>query len=165
MQRRGTLVLICSVVLAALSASTAVAITKDAYVTQANGVCRKANIELKAKAADYEKSVTADVDRKAKGKSGGRKVARPKDVETFVVKVATPVLTKELAALKALGSPDTGGKEISGAVDAFAAALAEVTKNPREAAYSDPFRSVHKLFEALGVTDCGASSIPDATAK
>ena len=122
------------------------------YIEAADKICGAANRRLIAAAKEFETHEVA----KAKGASSKKtKVAKPEQVASFLAKIGIREVTDELKQLSLLPAPTGDGDLINGLLKKTQIALAQVEKDPKGSAYTDPFGKVAKEFVAYGFTVCG----------
>ena len=136
------------------SAQSTAADPRAAFIAEADRVCAQSAQRLEATLAQFE---TRKID--GFGTKGSRRAA-PKDVATYVTKIAAPELASQFASLSRLRPPAEDAAAFTRAVAAANAALKEIKARPDRVAYGDPFKEAHVLFRAAGLSVCGSPDRP-----
>ena len=118
-------------------------ISQEAFLEQANQVCRDGNQALAAATADLADDLSPD-DAEA--------------IADFATNVYVPNIRQQLEDIRAIGFPPGEEDTIEGLLTDAEAALAEVETDPAAAFLggTDPFADVNPELEAYGLTECGS---------
>jgi hypothetical protein len=118
-------------------------ISQEAFLEQANQVCRDGNQALAAATADLADDLSPD-DAEA--------------IADFATNVYVPNIRQQLEDIRAIGFPPGEEDTIEGLLTDAEAALAEVETDPAAAFLggTDPFAEVNPELEAYGLTECGS---------
>lgn len=142
----GTSVVTVAIVVAGLgvNAASADALSKKAYLSAANGVCKTTN---KALEAVFSKSL------------GGSSSPSDAQVEA-AVREAVPVFRKGLDDIDALEGPAAVDKKVGKVLDAYGKVLDKIENDPQGAfgGKVDPFAKVDKAARKAGIKECVQSS-------
>ena len=127
------------------------AITKPAFVTKANAICKAGNAKLEKAAAKIGDSPSA------------------KQLKAFVLGVFIPNITGQIAAIRKLGFPSADKAELDATLKEASQVLADIKKDPTVlfSGSTSPFAAVHAKLSAYGITECangGDSSGSDPVA-
>ncbi len=122
------------------------------YIEAADKICKASNDRLIAAAKQFE---THEVAKASGAGSKKTKVAKPEQVSEFLTKVAISEVTAELKQLSLLKPPTADVALINAMMKKAQEALATAKKDPKGAAYTDPFGKVAKEFVAYGFAVCG----------
>lgn len=129
------------------STSGEAAISKAAFVKQANAICQKSN-------AETEKEFEAF----AKKEGISEKEEPSKEVqERLVEEIAVPGISKQLGEIRALGFPEgKDGEEAEEIVESAEGNLEEAEEDATVFFNGEPFAETNKKARAYGLTVCGS---------
>ena len=138
-----------------------------AYIGEADKLCAATNVKLLQAAAKIE---TENARSTRRGRLKKVKIAKPKQVASFVAESALPALTELSGKLRALPSPKGDEKTIASLLDGFDAGLSALRKNPGSAVSNDPLKLSAKEFAAVRFGDvkfsaCGVHIARDQPKK
>lgn len=154
LRRRATAVIAITVLAAGVATLPASAqkLPKDlgAYIGEADKLCAATNVKLLQAATKIE---TENARSTRRGRLKKVKIAKPKQVASFVTVVALPALTELSAKLRALPSPKGDEKAIASLLDGFDAGLVALKKDPGSAVSNDPLKPSAKAFAATRFGD------------
>ncbi len=120
------------------------ALSKRAYVKQANAICGASS-----------KKLDADVGRRL---AGGEPT--PAQLKTVVDDIVLPSIRQELKQLRALPAPTGDEETVEAIYDASDAALSKVKADPStvvDESANGPFADANQKATAYGLTVCGAT--------
>ena len=121
-----------------------------AYIGEADKLCAATNVKLLQAATKIE---TENARSTRQGRLKKVKIAKPKQVASFVAAVALPALTELSGKLRALPSPKGDEKTIASLLDGFDAGISALKKDPGSAVSNDPLKPSAKEFAAIRFGD------------
>jgi hypothetical protein len=116
--------------------TTATALTKEEWISQADAICKASNDRIEATGPDGPQN--------------------QQQVEAFVTDTLVPEVQSQLDAIKALGPPEGAEDEATKIVDEAQSALDEIKADPSAITQGkDPFAQANADAQAFGMKECG----------
>jgi hypothetical protein len=117
------------------------ALSKDAFVTAADGVCAQGDQRIEQEAEQQFKS-------------GGEPSA--KEQEQFYTDTVLPNIQSQIDGIRALTPPEGDEEQVTAILDAAQEAIDESEQDPSVVTGGDdPFAEANQLAEEYGLKDCG----------
>ncbi|MGH3993052.1 MAG: hypothetical protein ACRDSN_11400 [Pseudonocardiaceae bacterium] len=118
------------------------ALTKDAFVTAADGVCAQGDKQI---------------DQAAQQEFGGGGEPSTAEQERFFTDTVLPNIQNQIDGIRALAPPEGDEEQVTTILDAAQDAIDESEQDPSviTGGGEDPFAEANRLAEEYGLKDCG----------
>jgi hypothetical protein len=117
------------------------ALSKEAFVTAADGVCRQGDQQI---------------EQEAEQQFGGGGEPSAKEQEQFFADTVLPNIQNQIDGIRALTPPEGDEEQVTAILDAAQDAIDESEQDPSVVTGGDdPFAEANQLAAEYGLTDCG----------